>query len=70
MDNYINDVVVSLEDLCKTYWTTKTPGAIRVDICRGENYPFLFKLGKQWVARVGDFKLWLEKQKSKQQTRK
>lgn len=67
MDNYNDDSIISLSDLCKFYWTTKTPAAIKQDIYRGQAYEFLYKIGRQWVAKVGDFKKWLEKQKIKQQ---
>lgn len=66
MTTYADDAVISLADLCLIYWPAKTPDAIRQDIYRGQSYEFLYKLGRQWVAKVGDFKKWQEKQKTKQ----
>lgn len=67
MKNFDDDSVISLDDLCRFYWTTKTPNAIKQAIYRGELYEFLYKIGRQWVTKVGDFKKWQEKQKIKQQ---
>lgn len=66
----MDDEVLTLEQLCKTYWHSKTPNAIRTDICRGENYPFLFKLGGIWTTRLGEWKKWIQTQERNQQTRR
>jgi hypothetical protein len=64
------DQLLTLPELCTSLWPSKTPGAIKADICRGKDYPFLFKIGKSWVTYAGAFSEWYKTQKKKQTVRR
>lgn len=64
------DQLLTLPELCQSLWKSKTPGAIKADICRGKDYPFLFKIGNIWVTYAGVFCEWYKAQKKKQTVRR